>query len=117
MPDVPLFILTSHHTFSAAEAFAYHLQALKRATIVGEVTGGGANPAEFLTLAHGFTVAIPNGRSINPITKTSWEGVGVKPDVEVPADRALEEALSAISRLPSRGGALPRGSAPSTSHN
>lgn len=93
MPDVPLFILTSGRTFSAAEAFAYLLQAMKRATVIGEVTGGGANPSEFLTLVHGFTASIPNGRTLSPITKTNWEGVGVQPDVVAPADRALEAAI------------------------
>jgi len=35
---------------------------------------------------------IPTGRVINPITKTDWEGVGVKPDVAVPEEKALKMA-------------------------
>jgi len=35
---------------------------------------------------------VPTGRAINPITKTNWEGVGVEPDVETPADKALDQA-------------------------
>ena len=101
MPDVPLYILTSARTFSAAEGFSDHLQALHRATIVGEVTGGGANPGETVPLAGGFYAFIPNGRAINPITNSNWEGVGVKPDVAVPADAALdaayERALTALA--------------------
>ena len=91
-PEKPVYILTSKSTFSAPESFAYDLQALKRAVIVGEVTGGGAHPGDVVLLPHGLTVFIPNGRPINPITKTDWEGVGVKPDVEVPGDKALETA-------------------------
>lgn len=91
-PDKPVFVLTSGRTFSAAEEFTYNLQTRKRATIVGEVTGGGANPGGVVPLPHGMTVFVPTGRAINPITKTNWEGVGVKPDVEVTAETALEFA-------------------------
>ena len=89
----PLYILTSRRTFSAAEAFAYNLQALGRATIVGEVTGGGAHPFEYRRVHPHFAVDLPEGKSVNPITGTNWEGVGVKPDVPVPPDEALSRAL------------------------
>jgi hypothetical protein len=89
----PLYILTSCRTFSAAEAFAYNLQALGRATVVGEVTGGGAHPFEYRRVHAHFAVDLPEAKSVNPITGTNWQGVGVKPDVAVPADRALETAL------------------------
>lgn len=90
----PLYILTSKRTFSAAEALAYDLQALKRATIVGEVTGGGANPFEYRRVHAHFALSLPEKRSVNPITGTNWQDVGVRPDVVVPADQALETALS-----------------------
>ena len=89
----PLYILTSKRTFSAAEALAYDLQALKRATIVGEVTGGGAHPFEYRRVHPHFAVDLPEALSINPITGANWQDVGVKPDVAVPADRALDAAL------------------------
>ena len=89
----PLYILTSRKTFSAAEAIAYDLQALKRATIVGEVTGGGAHPFEYRRVHPHFAVDLPEGRSINPITKTNWQDVGVQPDIPVPAEQALDKAL------------------------
>ncbi|MBD2841359.1 S41 family peptidase [Erythrobacter rubeus] len=89
----PLYILTSGKTFSAAEALAYNLQALERATIVGEVTGGGAHPFEYRRVHEHFALDLPEGRSINPITGTNWQNVGVKPDVEVAADEALAAAL------------------------
>lgn len=91
--DRDLFILTGPSTFSAAEDFCYSMQQLKRATLVGEKTGGGAHMGRGLVrLSVLFTAFIPVGESLNPITKTNWEGVGVQPDVHVPADKALQEA-------------------------
>lgn len=98
----PLYILTSRRSFSAAEALAYNLQALGRATIVGEVTGGGAHPFEYRRVHEHFALDLPEGRSINPITGTNWQKVGVQPDVPVAAEealgKALELALEAISK-------------------
>ncbi len=97
-----VYILTSKNTFSAAEAFTYDLKTLKRATIVGETTGGGANPREGYPVNNNqhFIVFVPTGRAINPITKTNWEGVGVKPDIEVSAELALKTAhLVALKKL------------------
>jgi retinol-binding protein 3 len=91
-PTKPVFVLTSSRTFSAAEEFTYNLQTRKRATIVGETTGGGAHPGGGVNLPHGMRAFIPSGRAINPITKTNWEGVGVKPDVAVAANAALDTA-------------------------
>ena len=93
LPDVPVFVLTSGRTFSAAEEFTYNLKNLKRATLVGETTGGGAHPVD-LHRVKGYPVAVrlPFGRAINPISGTNWEGTGVEPDVKVPAPEALEVA-------------------------
>ena len=85
-------MLTSSFTFSGGEEFAYNLKQLKRATLVGEVTGGGANPGGGRRLTDHFGINVPTGRAINPITKTNWEGVGVEPDVKVPAAKALATA-------------------------
>jgi C-terminal processing protease CtpA/Prc len=87
-----VYVLTSGRTFSAAEEFTYNLQSQKRATIVGETTGGGAHPTRGFRVTDNFGVGVPFARSINPITKTNWEGTGVKPDVAVPADHALHTA-------------------------
>jgi hypothetical protein len=95
-----VYVLTSDQTFSAGEEFTYNLKNLKRATIVGETTGGGANPGKGVKLAEHFAIFVPNGRAINPITKTNWEGTGVEPDIKVPADLALETAqLDAAKKL------------------
>jgi len=96
-PDKPIYVLTSARTFSGAEEFAYNLQTRKRATIVGETTGGGANPGRGFPLPYDLTVFVPTGRAINPITKTNWEGVGVKPDVAVSSTDALDVALRLAS--------------------
>jgi retinol-binding protein 3 len=88
----PVYVLTSMRSASGAEEFAYNLKHLKRATLVGETTVGAANPGEFVQLTPHFTLFIPNGRAINPITKTNWEGVGVEPDVKVASADALRTA-------------------------
>lgn len=90
--DKDVYVLTSNRTFSGAEEFANNLKVLKRATIVGETTGGGANPGGVFRINDHFGVFIPVGRAINPITKTNWEGTGVLPDVAVPKDQALKTA-------------------------
>lgn len=84
-----VYVLTSKRTFSGAEEFSYNLKNLKRATIIGETTGGGAHPGGMFRMHQHFGAFIPTGRAINPITKTNWEGTGVTPDVAVPADQAL----------------------------
>ncbi|CAN7280410.1 S41 family peptidase [Brevundimonas sp. LjRoot202] len=92
-PTQPVYVLTSRDSFSAAEAVAYGLQATGRAVVVGEVTGGGANPSMTMDLGPWFTIVMPFGEARHPATGTNWEGAGVQPDVAVPANRALEEAL------------------------
>jgi hypothetical protein len=92
-PDVPLYVLTSARTGSAGEAFPYHLQAMERATIVGETTYGAGNPGGFHPLPGGLEIFVSDGSARNPITGTNWEGTGVIPDVDLPADEALDAAL------------------------
>ena len=87
-----MYVLTSSRTFSGAEEFTYDLQSLKRATIVGEVTGGGAHPVRGQRIDDRFTIGVPFAKAVNPVTKTNWEGTGVKPDVAVAASEALTTA-------------------------
>jgi hypothetical protein len=94
----PVYVLTSARTGSGGEECAYDFQTQKRATLVGETTAGAANPVSLFSVGHGIVVKIPDARSINPITKTSWERVGVKPDIAVPAAQALQTAHVAILR-------------------
>ncbi|MFL5608499.1 MAG: S41 family peptidase [Gemmatimonadaceae bacterium] len=94
--EKPVYVLTSARTFSGAEEFTYNLKSLKRATIVGETTGGGAHPVRGRRIDEHFMIGVPFARAINPITHTNWEGVGVEPDTKVPAGKALETALKLL---------------------
>lgn len=91
---VPVYILTSGRTGSAAEAFAYTMQSAKRAVVVGEASGGAANPGGQVPVGGGFAVFVSMGSPVNPITHRNWEGTGVAPDVAVPAALALTRAES-----------------------
>ena len=94
-----IYVLTSNRTFSGAEEFSNNLKVLKRATIVGETTGGGANPGGVFRLTEHFGVFIPTGRAINPVTKINWEGTGVEPDIKVTKEEALKTAyLTALNK-------------------
>lgn len=99
-PNTPVYVLTSSRTFSAAEEFSYNLKNLERATLIGETTGGGAHPGGSVVATDRFMVWVPTGRAINPITNTNWEGTGVSPHIEVPANEALTVAhMKALEML------------------
>ncbi len=112
----PVYVLTSHRTFSAAEEFSYDIQTHQLGTIVGAVTGGGAHPGGMFRLHDHFAVFISTGRAVNPVTKTNWEGVGVRPDIAVPAGEALRVAhvealkkiIAGVKDEPERKAALER---------
>jgi C-terminal processing protease CtpA/Prc len=89
----PVYILTSSTTISAAEQFTYNLKMLKRATIVGEVTAGGAHAGVWHRIDDQYGVAIPEKRAVNPYAQADWEAIGIQPDIKVPADAALQTAL------------------------
>ncbi|PUZ24341.1 N-terminal domain of Peptidase_S41 [Chitinophaga costaii] len=91
--NIPVYVLTSHRTFSAAEECSYNLQTQHRVTLVGDTTGGGAHPVAPVTIGHGFIGNIPYARAINPVTLKNWEGTGVAPDINVAASTALDAAL------------------------
>lgn len=97
--SIPVYILTSNRTFSAGEELTYDLQTQKRAIVIGESTGGGAHPVRPFAIGNGFIANVPYARAINPITKSDWESVGVRPDKDVSADKALDTALDMIKKL------------------
>lgn len=102
MPDVPVYVLTSSYTFSGAEEFSYNLKNLKRATIVGETTGGGAHPGGTQIVNDDFVMFVSTGRAINPYTKTNWEGTGVSPDIDIDSKLAFTKAyIMALEKLAS----------------
>lgn len=100
LAEVPMYVLTSAYTFSGAEALAYRFKVLKRATIVGETTGGGANAGGILDVAPFFRAWMPMGRPVDRTTGGNWEGTGVEPDLKSSAREALATAhLEAIKAL------------------
>lgn len=100
MPVVDLFVLTSSRTISAAEAFAFALQQQGRATIVGEITAGAGNAGDYLDIGRGFRAFVPDVHVSSPVNETSWEGVGVRPDIAAASADALTAAhREALGRL------------------
>lgn len=93
LQHVPVFYLTSRRTASAAEHLALAFKRTHRATLIGETTRGAGHYGALETLVDGFAAFIPVGRTYDPDTGWDWEGKGVTPDVAVPADAALDEAL------------------------
>jgi C-terminal processing protease CtpA/Prc len=93
LTDVPLFVLVGKNTFSAAEIFAYDLQARKRAVLIGEPTKGGAHSIDLYKIDNLFEINISTSRAVNPVTGGNWEGTGVIPDVTVAPERALDTAI------------------------
>jgi hypothetical protein len=93
LKDAKVYLLTSKKTFSAAEHLSLSLKRTHRATLVGEATGGGAHFGGMAPMGKGYAAFIPVGRTFDPDTGQSWEGTGVAPDVAVPAEKALDEAL------------------------
>jgi hypothetical protein len=93
---MPVYILTCKNTFSGAEDFTYAMKVAKRATIVGDTTGGGAHPTGPCTLGQGFVLNIPDARSWHELTNTNWEGTGIYPDIYADEDQALIKAKMLI---------------------
>jgi C-terminal processing protease CtpA/Prc len=91
-----VYILIDGDSFSAAEDFSYTMKNLKRATLIGETTGGAAHSGDSVRLSNHFNLFLPTGRPISPITNTNWEGTGVNPDVPVAAENALNKAQKII---------------------
>lgn len=97
-PDLPLYVLTSARTVSAAESFIFGLRNHGRiAAVVGERTAGGGHMARGVYLGSGFTLMVPFARTFDPRTGAGWEGDGLEPDVAVDYERALDRALALIA--------------------
>jgi C-terminal processing protease CtpA/Prc len=98
LTNKPAYVLISRATFSGAEEFSYDLKNLKRATLIGETTRGGAHMVSPHRIDDHFTIGVPDTRPINPISNTDWEGTGVEPDVKVHASHALKTAIKLAER-------------------
>ena len=100
MLNTDLYVLTSSRTFSGAEEFTYNLKNMKRATIVGETTGGGAHPVSPHIINDHFAINIPFGKAVNPITNSNWEGTGIEPHIKTSKADAYDKAyLLALEEL------------------
>ncbi|WP_182911888.1 S41 family peptidase [Sphingomonas cavernae] len=93
LASAKIYVLTSGGSASAAEHFALTMKRTHRATLIGQPTAGAGHYGGMVPLPSGFTAFIPVGRTYDPDTGQGWEGPGVAPDVEVPAEQALVEAL------------------------
>jgi hypothetical protein len=91
-PEAPLYILVSSTSFSAAEWFAFVLGEVGRATVVGEVTAGGAHPVDRKIVDDRFVVNVPIGQIRGPGGEEDFEGEGIQPQVSVSAAEALNVA-------------------------
>jgi hypothetical protein len=95
-----VYLLVSGETISAAEGFAYDLQSIRRAVVIGERTAGAAHPAFDYRVGEHFTLTIPTTRYVNTATGTDWEGTGVVPDIPSSKEQALKTAeLTALTKL------------------
>jgi hypothetical protein len=96
-----LYVLISNETASGAEAFAYNMKHQGNATIVGENSTGAAHWSDWYEFPDlGIVAKVPVARPINPVTNTNWEGIGVTPDILIPADQAFDRAyLEAVINL------------------
>lgn len=95
--DKPLIVLISEKTFSAAESFAFGMQAVGRAELIGETTGGGGYMNDFFALPHSLGASVSVGRTFDHRTGKDWQGIGVTPDLQVESDHALKTALDIFS--------------------
>ncbi|HET7840169.1 MAG TPA: S41 family peptidase [Terriglobia bacterium] len=103
LADKPAYVLTSSRTFSGAEHFSYNLKMLKRATLVGEMTGGATDVGDFYRLDDHFGMGIRDTNAINPFPEPDWAVNGIKPNVVVKAEDALETAEKlAAEKLPGK---------------
>lgn len=105
MTETEIFLLTSSYTFSGAEEFTYNLKNMKRATVVGETTGGGAHPVSTHLINDNFAINIPFGKAVNPITNSNWEGTGIEPHIKTTREAAFDQAyLLALEKLAEKTG-------------
>jgi C-terminal processing protease CtpA/Prc len=90
--DIPVYVLTSGRTASAAEAFAFSLQSAGRAKVVGTTSAGAGYNNMIFPLTDEMGISVSIGHAFYPATGRGWEVTGVRPDLAVPAEQALAAA-------------------------
>ena len=96
--DVPVYVLTSDRTGSAAEAFAFALQQSGRGTVVGQTTRGSGYRCDEVRINSRFLLSVSTHRAVSAFTESSFQGVGVLPDISVAEENALDAALEDAKR-------------------
>lgn len=107
--DKPIYVLIGPATFSGGEGFSYDLQQYGRGVLLGEPTSGAANFHFPMRVADHLLSAIPTGYPVQAVSNENWEGVGVQPDIALPAEQAFDEAYRlALRHVVSLGAEPPR---------
>jgi C-terminal processing protease CtpA/Prc len=96
MPNVPLYIVVSSKTFSTGEMFAYGLQKVGRAKVIGETSAGAAHETDTIGIGHDIMMVLPINRLAHVKTKTNWDRTGVIPDIPTKANEASNVAQDLI---------------------
>ncbi|XP_040341598.1 retinol-binding protein 3 isoform X1 [Herpailurus yagouaroundi] len=97
-PHKDLYILMSHISGSAAEAFAHTMQDLQRATIIGEPTAGGALSVGIYQVGSSpLYASMPTQMALSASTGEAWDLAGVEPDITVPMSEALSTARDIVA--------------------
>ncbi len=109
---VPLAVLVDGGTASAAEVVAGALQDRNRAVIIGSQTFGKGSVQEPAQLADGSALELTIGHYLTPSGR-KLDGVGIEPDVEIPAgasSQAMENrAVDVLSGVLADRGTSGRG--------
>jgi len=92
--NVPVFVIVSKQTASAAEYFALTIKNMKRGTVLGDTTAGAGNPVTMVTFGNYFAyipiceIVTKDGESI--------EGKGVTPNVILKGNDWVQETVEYI---------------------
>tara|TARA_R110002110_G_scaffold413729_1_gene641537 strand:- start:15314 stop:16783 length:1470 start_codon:yes stop_codon:yes gene_type:complete len=102
----PVYLLTSHSTVSAAEAFTLAMRELPQVTLVGQPTQGAFSDVLEKHLTNGFEVTLSNEYYLS-VDGQWFEGQGVPVDIAAPVfaraarqegiDAGIEVVLTALS--------------------
>lgn len=99
--DLPMAVLVNGESYSAAEFFAAALSEYEAATVVGEQTCGKGYFQGTYLLPDGSAVGLSIGRYYTP-NGVNLAGVGITPDVAVPVDQSVADAIAAGTLEPEK---------------
>jgi carboxyl-terminal processing protease len=85
----PIAVLIDENTYSAAELFAAAIKDYQKGILVGMNTYGKGTMQSVIPLGDGSGISLSTAM-YNPPYGENYEGIGVKPDVEIPLPENLE---------------------------